>query len=109
MAILRWFLGFLITVAVATVAVMNTGSVEITYSPVHEAINLPIYLILLLPMAFGFLFGGAVVWLNMGKLRRDRRQKKREIKILEKEVSRLQKEQQQQELSVIEEQQSLSA
>lgn len=92
MAIIRWFFGFCITVAVAAVAVMNVETAPFTYSPIHDTITLPLYVIALVPMALGFIFGGVVVWLNMGELRRDRRKQKREIKILEKEVDRLKKE-----------------
>tara|TARA_R110002072_G_scaffold77949_2_gene181202 strand:- start:44 stop:379 length:336 start_codon:yes stop_codon:yes gene_type:complete len=89
MAILRWVIGLLITIAISAFAVMNDEMVLITFSPVHEPISLPVYLIVLGFMAFGFIFGSIVTWLNGAKLRKTRRKQKKEIRILEKEVERL--------------------
>lgn len=89
MGIIRWIAGFLVTIAVATFAVMNDSSVNFTYSPFHPPIELPVYLIFLGFMAFGFLFGSVVTWFNGSSARKERRRQKKEIRVLEKEIERL--------------------
>ena len=90
MSILRWFVGFIITVCVAGFAAMNRDDISVIWHPLDSSsIMLPLYLVVLGSMAFGFIFGGAVVWMNGGKVRREKRKAKKEIKLLEKEVNRL--------------------
>lgn len=89
MAILRFLIGLIITITIALFAVLNRGEASFTWSPVHDSITLPIYIIILGSMAAGFIFGGAIVWLNAGKLRKEKRKQKKNIKMLEKEVERL--------------------
>jgi uncharacterized integral membrane protein len=89
MAFLRAILGLMITALIAALAVMNREQINFTWSPLHDPLNMPFYAVLLFSMAFGFVFGGAVVWLNMSSLRRQKREQKKEIKTLEKEVEKL--------------------
>lgn len=88
MAFIRWIIGFAFTVLVAAFAVLNRQSIDIYFNPVDETqlINLPVYAIMLGSLAVGFVFGAVIVWLNDGKIRRDRRKAKKEVKILEKTV-----------------------
>lgn len=86
MAFLRALFGFLITVAVLIFASSNLHTIEVFYSPFTPAIELPLYLIGLGLMGFGFVAGGIVVWINEGKARKDRRRQRKEIKTLQKEL-----------------------
>ena len=91
MAFLRWFIGFVITVLICVFAVLNREEVTVYVDPLYENISfsLPIYALVMIAMAFGFLFGGMIVWLNASGVRRERRRQKKEIRALEKEVERL--------------------
>ena len=77
------------TVLVAAFAAFNTKSVEVLYSPIHDPMMVPLYIIALGGVAIGFVAGAFMVWLNSSTLRKDRRKKKKEIKHLEKEVTKL--------------------
>lgn len=89
MAIIRFIIGLVFTVLVASFAVMNRFSVDLVWSPVNDSISLPFYVVLLGSLLVGFLFGGVLVWINGGSVRSEKRKQKREIKILEKEIERL--------------------
>ncbi len=89
MALLRFALGLVITVAIAVAAVLNRGDVAFTWNPAGDVVTLPLYAVALCAMAVGFIFGGAIVWLNMGKLRREKRRQAKEIKLLEREMKKL--------------------
>lgn len=91
MIVIRFIFGFVTTVCVGMFAVMNRGDVSITWNPLSDdfSIIFPVYIVVLVSLALGFIFGGCVVWLNAGRLRKERRQQRREIKMLEKEVGRL--------------------
>lgn len=87
MAIIRWIAGFVITAFAAAFAVINRHSIEVFWNPLGgESLNLPVYLCALGFMALGFFFGAAAVWMNMGRLRSERRKQKREIKSLNRRV-----------------------
>ncbi len=87
MAIIRWIFGFLITVAAAVFAVVNRHDIQIFWNPLGEgAVTVPAYLAVLGFMALGFFLGAAAVWMNMGRLRAERRKQKKEIKTLNRQV-----------------------
>lgn len=79
----------ILTVFAAGFAVLNIEPVLVNISPVHDPVALPLYSIALASLMFGFIAGGAMVWMNMNHVRRDRRQQKKHIKTLEKEVNEL--------------------
>jgi uncharacterized integral membrane protein len=91
-SLLRWIIGLTITAALAALAVMNRAQIVLYWSPLHAALSLPLYLIILGSIGFGFIFGAVVVWLNMAELRRAKRSQKKEIKTLKQEVSKLSEE-----------------
>ena len=86
MAFFRWIIGFFLTICVALFSVFNRGEVSVIWSPVHDSLLLPFYVPVLVAMAFGFVLGGAIVWLNMGRVRKEKRRQKKEIKILKKDI-----------------------
>lgn len=89
MAFLRWIVGFILSVVVAALAVMNRNMVDVVISPVHPAFSIPLYMVFLPALAAGFLIGGVVMWLNTAGLRREKRQQKKAIRLLTKEVEGL--------------------
>ncbi len=86
MGLIRWIFGLLIALILVAFAVFNRNSVSLTWSPVHAPLELPLYMIGLVLMAIGFFTGTLMTWMNMSKVRQDRRRQKKQIKILEKEL-----------------------
>ena len=86
MEFLRWIIGFIFAIFLAGFAVLNIHSVSLVWSPVHEPLDLPLYMIALPLMALGFICGGFIVWLNNAPARRTKRKQSKQIKALEKEV-----------------------
>ena len=86
MEFLRWIVVSLLTVALAVVVVMNRNDVTLYWSPLHEPLQLPCYLILLFFAAIGFVFGSFIVWVNYAPLRREKRRQKKELIVLEKQI-----------------------
>ena len=92
MAFIRWIIGFLITIGIATFAAINRQDVDININPIDDEliITLPVYGIMIGSLVVGFIFGGSIVWLNGSKTRRERRKANKDVKSLEKTVSELQ-------------------
>lgn len=87
MAIIRWIFGFIITAAAAVFAVVNRHDIQVFWNPLGEgSVTVPAYLAVLGFMALGFFLGAAAVWMNMGRLRAERRKQKKEIKTLNRQV-----------------------
>ena len=87
MFIVRWILGFAVTFTAAVFAVLNRPDLTVYWNPIGaDSITLPVYLVALGFMAAGFVVGGFVVWLNMGRLRSERRKQRKELKTLKKKV-----------------------
>lgn len=85
-AVLRWIFACALTVIVVAFALANRDSVEMVWSPVHEPAVMPLFLPVLTGVAFGFLSGGFMVWLNGLAARREQRRQKKIIRELEKQV-----------------------
>lgn len=90
MNFIRTVLGFIIAVAAIAFAVMNRQSAEVVWSPIHDSLQIPVYLIALAAMAAGFVLGGIVVWFNGGKVRSEKRKQKKIIRKLETELEQVQ-------------------
>jgi uncharacterized integral membrane protein len=86
MGFIRGIFGAILALLLAGFAVYNRTPVTLTYSPIHDPITLPLYLISLGLMAIGFILGGAFVWFTMGTLRKTKREQKKLIKSLEKDL-----------------------
>lgn len=91
MNFVRGIIGFFLAVFLAGFAVLNRHDVSVVISPAHEALDLPLYLIALGLMAIGFVIGGVFVWMNGASGRRVRRQQRKTIKGLEKELQNIDK------------------
>lgn len=80
MKFIQALLGTLVTVIVATFAVTNPQVTTLYLTPFHNALEYPLYMIILGALAAGFLIGCVTVWINMDGLRKQNRQYKRDIK-----------------------------
>ena len=89
-AFFRWIAGFIIIVLFAGFAAFNRQDVTLYYSPVHDPLNWPLYVLVLGFAAMGFIIGAMVVWMSDGKLRREKRLQKKQIKTLETELKKTQ-------------------
>lgn len=86
MDLIRNIIGFTIAIALIAFAVSNRQDTTLIYSPVHDALTVPLYLITLLFLGLGFVLGAFMVWVNGGSVRKSRRHQKKQIKALEKEL-----------------------
>lgn len=86
MRIIRFTLGTLLAVAAAAFAIANRQSVDVIWSPFHDPLHAPLYLVVLGFSAFTFLLGAALVWLNTLTLRYAARRQSKQIKTLEKRL-----------------------
>jgi len=91
MGFIRTIFGFIIASILIGFSIFNRQAVSLTYSPIHESLEIPLYLIALAFMAIGFIYGGITAWLNGSKLRKTKRQQRKTIKSLEKELNTIQK------------------
>jgi uncharacterized integral membrane protein len=87
----RAVLYILFAAAIAWLATSNIEIVKFTFSPMHEPVETPVYLIGLFAVAAGFIFGCIMVWINsFGQYLTIKKQKK-EIKTLNKRIEKLEK------------------
>ncbi len=86
MALIRTFIGFLIAITLIAFAITNRQTTTLVYSPLHDPLELPLYMVTLLFMAAGFFLGIMMLWINMGKSRKVKRDQRQTIKELEKEL-----------------------
>jgi len=85
-ALLRWMISLLVTVAAILFAVANRHLVPVNWSPFDPSITVPVFMPVLVGVAFGFVLGAFMVWLNSSDLRRERRRQKRLIHKLEHDL-----------------------
>lgn len=86
MGFLKTVFSFVLASTLTVFAIFNRQTTEFSYSPLHDPVQIPLYLICLSFLATGFICGGFIVWINAGKLRKTKRQQRKTIKSLEKEL-----------------------
>ena len=86
MAFIRGIIGFAFAGFLTLFAVFNRHDVALSIGPYFPSLELPLYLIVLVFMAVGFVFGGLYVWMNGASVRRGARKQRKKIKALEREV-----------------------
>ena len=84
-----WLLTVPLTVMVVVFAVANRAFVPLDLWPFAIEVQIPIFLLVLGSMLFGFLIGGLVMWLSLGKQRRQGRAAKGQIAKLERQTQEL--------------------
>jgi len=92
MAFLKWLITLPFIVTAIAFALYHPDKVSITYSPLSEAIELPLYFVSFSFLAIGFFLGAIVTWFGMGNVRKVKRQQKKEIKELNKKNTALEEE-----------------
>jgi uncharacterized integral membrane protein len=83
-----------LAVIVVLLAVANRGPVTLSLDPFSRgapeiAFNVPLYAVIFASVALGVLIGGTAAWLAQGKVRRARRENRREAERLKAEAERL--------------------
>ena len=87
MSLIRWILALPIIVGAVLFALAHPDMVKITWSPFEPPVEFPLYFVALVFLGAGFILGSFVSWLGMSKVRRERRQQKKTIKKLEKDIN----------------------
>ena len=86
MVILRWLITIPIIVVCVFWAVSNRQDIEIIFSPLHDPVTMPVYFLILGALALGFFVGATSCWFSMSGLRKQKREQKKEIKQLKKDL-----------------------
>jgi len=84
--LLAWLLTLPCIIVAVGFALYNPQTSPVTLNPFRPAIELPLYVPVLGAVALGFIFGAIMTWAAMGRLRRERREQKKKIKALEKQL-----------------------
>jgi len=87
MRILFWLLLPFVAVLVALFAVSNREAVDLGLWPLSNAVQLPLYLVVLLALFGGCLFGAVAAWVAGRHWRREVRRRGRRIEALERELA----------------------
>ena len=87
MAFLRWIIALPIIVGAVLFALAHGEVVTVTWNPFEAPIELPLYFVALVFLGMGFILGAFTAWMSMGKVRKERRQQKKKIKQLEKDIN----------------------
>ena len=90
---LAWLLTLPFIVGAVGFALYNQTVVDIVISPFTDAYQWPVYIPVLAALAIGFVFGSLMTWAAMGRLRTAKRSQKQQIKILEKQLDTVSKDQ----------------
>lgn len=83
-SLLRWVISTIAMIGIIVFAVANRAPVAVQWSPVHDPVELPAFLLALMGLAAGFILGSLLVWLNAAASRKEARQMKKTVKKLEK-------------------------
>lgn len=89
MKVLSWLVGLPLAVIVLLFALSNRHGVTVGLWPFEDGIDLPVYLIVLLPLLVGFLAGALLAGLKGLKHRRALRQQARRVADLERQLDAL--------------------
>lgn len=84
--LLAWLLTLPFIIGAVAFALYNQDVVSVIVNPFHDPLTLPVYVPVLTAIAFGFVFGSLMTWAAMARLRKERREQKKRIKTLEKQL-----------------------
>ncbi len=87
MRLITWLIGVAVAITTILFAVSNRETVSVTLWPFPFAIDLGVYIVVLVGVFAGFLVGALVTWLAGAKHRRRVRQQRAEIRSLEGELA----------------------
>lgn len=86
MAFIKWILAIPLIVGTVLFALAHPTLVSITWNPFKPPIELPLYFVSLCFLGIGFVLGAFITWLGMARIRYERRQQRKKIKKLEKDI-----------------------
>jgi lipopolysaccharide assembly protein A len=86
MKFLSWLVLALVTLVVILFAVSNRETVSVGLWPLPALVELPLYLVLLGTLVFGFVVGELVAWIGGWRWRREARRGRDRIAMLEREL-----------------------
>ena len=88
MSLIKSIFTTILTIIIAGFCIINAQSIDVSWSPFHDDITLPLYAIIIVSLLVGFLLGAGALWINSAHLRKEKRKQKKQIKTLEKELSK---------------------
>jgi uncharacterized integral membrane protein len=86
MRVLYWIILALLALALALFAASNRGMIALGFWPFGLALELPLYLAILLTFFVGLLCGALAAWIGGRHWRREARQRRRRMTALESEL-----------------------
>lgn len=89
MKILSWLLFIPFALVVVIFAVSNRNLIAVDFWPLPFSQDIPLYLLSLGTMAFGFFFGALLTWLSVAKWRIVAASRKKDTQYAQAEVDRL--------------------
>lgn len=89
MRFLSWIIGLPVTVAAIVFAVSNRHGVAFDLWPFPFTVDAPVWLAVLLPLAFGLVLGGLIGWSSAAGARSEARSSRRRARDLERQVETL--------------------
>lgn len=88
MKYISWFITLPLLLLGVVFALANRQIVELSLWPLDSAVEVPLYLAVLLPLFAGYILGGVAVWMNAGGKRRVARKDHRELKRMKTDETR---------------------
>ncbi|MBI1327550.1 MAG: DUF1049 domain-containing protein [Alphaproteobacteria bacterium] len=87
MKFIFWLISIPLSLCVLLWAIINADYVSFQYLPVLDPVTIPVFSLFLAALGGGFIWGALSVWLLSGKERRERRELKKQLRRLEKEMT----------------------
>lgn len=87
--LVTWLIAIPLAVAVAFFAIANRQSVTVDLWPLPYAMTLPLFIIIIATVIFGFLIGVLVHWIIAGRLRLRAIRAERRAEIAERELAHM--------------------
>lgn len=86
-AIARFVVTFISLTLLLTWCFLNRGGVDFDFSPKHDPVNLPLFVVILAVAILGFLWGMVMTWLTSAPSRNELRQLKKNLREIERRLS----------------------
>jgi lipopolysaccharide assembly protein A len=88
---LSWIITLPLTVMVIVFSVNNIADMPVDFWPFGIVVQWPTFLVVLIAIVLGFLFGATVMWFSAGSARREARRQRAEARRLGHELDSLRK------------------
>lgn len=85
-ALIRGLISILVSVTAIFFALANRESVKLVWSPLNDPVELPLFVVGLGALGFGFIAGALIMWLRTFGFKFQLRRQKRQIEALEKDL-----------------------